>query len=175
MCSTRNRLTKAAACFAPGLLLLSTSCTSNPRVPGPEPLNNAPVNVDPAMEARQWDPSTAEYANDTVRANPDYTPLRASESNPYLAPFAEIGVFCANTIYLPVGIFIESPGSLVDYKSLSTPPTSTAQPPLPPVDSTAAISSDGGATDQNATGSGASATDSQLNSTDNSGASSGGK
>ena len=114
------------------LALMIGGCQVEQRIPPAEPLSQTPIAVDPAMARRDWQPSWALYTNDAVLAWPDYAPLRAKPLPIYEAMFVESGEFLGNTAYTPVGMFIDPPFRMVQYKSLATPPTYSAMPPQTP-------------------------------------------
>ena len=99
--------------------------------PPPEPMNDTPVAGDPALDVRQWDPSSAFYVNDAVVAGPTYSPLRVSAMDYWLNAPAEQLLFLGDLFYLPVGVFIEYPWSDIVYKSFTAAPSYTLMPPLP--------------------------------------------
>jgi hypothetical protein len=118
--------------IALGMLAILSGCQIEQRKPGPEPLDTAEISVDPAMQNRDWPQTPALYQNDTVLAWPDYTPLRAKPTPIYEAWVWEPALFIADTCYIPGGVFVDFPWKMVEYKSLSTPPSPTAMPPLMP-------------------------------------------
>jgi hypothetical protein len=107
-------------------------CQLQKTVPGPEPLSTATISTDPAMEGRAWSQTPAYYANDAVVTTPNYMPLQSQAEPSNLNSIIEPALFVGNIFYLPVGVFIDVPWKQVPSKSLSTPPTYTAMPPLPP-------------------------------------------
>ncbi len=131
----RNLAIRAAKGSAAALLLAMglagiSGCAYSYRTPAPEPLNDKPIVEDGAMAARQWNPSVAYYENDTVMTHPTYAPLEPTVL-PYEAnALTETPLLIANTVYWPVGMFIDAPWIYQANKSLSMPPTYTAMPPL---------------------------------------------
>ena len=113
-----------------GLLLLG-GCQLQQNVPPPEALNSTPIQTDPAMQKRVWDPSAAIYANDAVLAWPNYAPLQPVDLPYELDAVTGTPLFLGDLCYIPPGMFIEPPWSLEASKSLSPPPSYTAMPPLP--------------------------------------------
>jgi hypothetical protein len=134
MWSIRNGVTvfsaSAAAIFFAGVF---GGCQAQQRVPGPEPMAAAFVAPDPAMQARQWNPSAANYQSDLVTAWPTYTPFMSKEEPGYYNAGTETLLFCANLAYSPIEFWTGDPvpWEKVDYKSLNMPPTYDAMPPLP--------------------------------------------
>ena len=94
-------------------------------------MSTATITTDEAMAKRTWSPSDAPYTNDTVVGFSNLSPLEsAGDSNwNYVV---DTGTFMGNACYMPVGFFSEPDWQMVQYKSLSTPATYTAMPPLPP-------------------------------------------
>jgi hypothetical protein len=102
------------------------------RVPPPEPLNQPPEISDPALAVRPWAPSPTYYANDDVIAGPNYTFLCVRELPDSLNAPVEQLLFVANLLYIGPGVFLEPPWKDEVYKSLTTDPSYTLMPPLPP-------------------------------------------
>jgi hypothetical protein len=123
---------KTAGLLVAALLLGLGGCQMEQRRPGPEPLDNAPITVDPAMQQRDWPMTEALYVNDTVMAYPDLKPLQPTRTPTYETVVTEPALFLADTVYIPFGVFIEPQWKMVAYKSMSTPPTYTAMPPQLP-------------------------------------------
>ena len=130
MYSTRKRRwTLVATCAFS--LAASVGCQT---VVGPtaERLNDKPLIVDEAMQKRDWDRTTAFYANgDTVAGGYGYM-FRTHETipDPYKR-VVEPAMATANIALLPIGIFVNSPFSTEVYQGVIIPPTHTAMPPLP--------------------------------------------
>jgi hypothetical protein len=99
---------------------------------GVERVNNAPLIVDEAMQRRDWDRSTAYYANgDTVADGTGYM-YETHETIP--DPWRRVvdpAVASLNIALLPVGVFLNSPFVPQTYQGAILPPTYTAVPPLP--------------------------------------------
>jgi hypothetical protein len=100
-------------------------------MPPSEPMNHAVVVGDPALDLRQWDPSSAYYVNDAVIAGPTYAPLQVAAMDYWLNAPAEQALFIMDLFYIPVGVFIEYPWSDELYKSFTAKPSYTLMPPLP--------------------------------------------
>ena len=106
----------------------------------PEAINDTPLVVDPAMQVRDWDRSSAYYASGGVVAGPTgflYEPKRGQPEWHYA--LLESPLFLVQTIALPVTLAFNPPWSKVVYKGVTVEPTYTAMPALPPArDGTAA-------------------------------------
>jgi hypothetical protein len=100
-------------------------------IPPPEKLNETVVLGDPAMDLRQWTPSSAHYVNDVVVAGPTYSPLKVSQLHCGGNAIVEPVLFFANSLYTPFGCFVTAPWADIAYKSLTTNPSYTVMPPLP--------------------------------------------
>jgi hypothetical protein len=118
-----------AAGWMGGLLL--TGCQLQQHEPGPEPLNATPIKTDPAMEARLWPVTSAQYVNDTVVTWPDYAPLQSVALPDGLNFFNEPALFLGNMFYIPAGVFLEPAWKEQTFKSQSPPPSFNLMPPLP--------------------------------------------
>jgi hypothetical protein len=106
-------------------------CQLERNTPGPEALSSTPIQTDPAMQKRQWDPSAAVYANDTVLTRPDYTPLQPLALPCITNAVTETVLALGNLCYMPAGVFLQFPWTMEVNKSLSTPSSYTMMPPLP--------------------------------------------
>jgi hypothetical protein len=97
-----------------------------------ERLNNSPLIVDEAMQAREWDRSTAFYANgDTVSGGTGYM-FHTHETIPDgYRRVIEPGVAAMNIGLLPVGVFVNTPFKPQVQQGAIIPPTHSAMPPLP--------------------------------------------
>ncbi len=125
----RNGLAAIAGAM---LFLPMAACHVDQRKPPAEPLNVSLVQTDPAMAERSWNPSVATYKNDGVMAWPTYSPLKSNALPVHEAVVTDPILFIADVAYIPVGMVIDRPFNMVEYKSLSTPPTYNAMPPLKP-------------------------------------------
>lgn len=124
---------RLAVLFVAASLAMIAGCQVQQPIPGPEPVSTTPILVDPAMQARNWDPSVANYQSDLVMAWPDYAPLKSKSKPMWETPFTETGLFIGNTFYLPYGMCVDDlPTKMIAYKSMNMEPTFTAMPPLPP-------------------------------------------
>lgn len=125
MCSIRNLL----AIPALGLILSGcTDVTTNP----PNKLSSAPIIDDDAMALRQWDQTTALYANGTSIAYPFYFNYAPRRDAPEVESIITGPViFTLQTIALPVLMVVTPPWQEVIYRGVYTPPTYTAVPQAP--------------------------------------------
>lgn len=98
----------------------------------PARLSEHPIQIDQAMQIRNWSPTVAVYTNGSVIAPPTYYPYTVrSDVNPWLSPFVESGLFLGQTVALPVTLFVAKNPQV--YSGVITPPTYTAVPPIEPV------------------------------------------
>jgi len=129
MCSIRknHRMIVVAALTLGGLV----GCQANVP-PTMSKVNSTPVVVDDAMQKRDWDRSTAYYANgDTVAGGTGYM-FQIHETIPEeWRRLADPVVTTMNIVLLPVGVFVNSPFKTQVYQGEMLPPSYTAQPPLP--------------------------------------------
>ncbi len=96
-------------------------------------LSDAPIIEDEAMALRQWDQTTALYANGTSRSYPTMYPyvpqgdvLGAQQA------FTAHGLFFGQTLLLPITAVLTPPWQQQTYRGLRTPPTYTAVPVVEP-------------------------------------------
>jgi hypothetical protein len=95
----------------------------------PARLSERPLRVDEAMQQRDWTPTVALYANGSVVAPPTYYPYVArDDTNAWLRPFVESGLFLGQTVALPVTLIVAENPQV--YSGVITPPTYTAVPPI---------------------------------------------
>ncbi len=137
MCLIRKVKRNLAWAMA-GCVLASMGCNNSrvqvvARIPPPEPVLNVPNKEDAAMQARQWPVTAAFYTSDVVRAWPRSWPLWPKKMRTRLEVFRETRLFLTNSLMFPFLIWVEPAWRMVDYKSISMPPTYTAVPPLPPI------------------------------------------
>jgi hypothetical protein len=99
----------------------------------PDPVSDAPVIVDAAMQIREWDRSVAHYQNGDTFANPTLFLYEPTWHQPeYFYYFIETPLFIGQTIAMPVVMVMTPPWSSVKYTGVTTEPTFTAMPLLPP-------------------------------------------
>jgi hypothetical protein len=128
MFSIHNTLRLAASIGVIGAPLLAGGCANIHDNP-PARLSAVPLNVDQAMQQRDWAPAVALYPNGSVVAPPTYYPYVArTDTSPWLYPFVESGLFIGQTVALPVTLFVAKNPQV--YSGVITPPTYTAVPPI---------------------------------------------
>jgi len=96
----------------------------------PVALNDTPLVIDGAMQARDWDQSKALYENGRVPANTDrfilQTSDKAADNNWSWA--TDTPIFLANSVIFPFTYFGDPPGQWVEHPSVTTPTTYNASP-----------------------------------------------
>ena len=130
MSSTRNAITRfilrAAVVASATPILLPAGC-QRVQPTRPDRLNDAPLVVDEAMQIRDWNRSTAHYANGSVVAGSPrlvFEPKDDSRLNYAADPL--IGV--ANFALIPFTYFYRPPFAAVEHHGAVVPPTHTAMP-----------------------------------------------
>jgi hypothetical protein len=99
----------------------------------PDTPGDAPLLVDQAMQIRDWDRSTALYANgDTIAGNTGFWYQPRWHQPEWVYPIIETPLFVGQTLALPVTLSIQPPWKQVNYTGVSMEPTYSAMPPLPP-------------------------------------------
>jgi hypothetical protein len=99
----------------------------------PESLSAPVIDVDEAMQARDWDQSTALYKSGATVAGPIgfmYQP-RAGQ-NAWRYQFIDLPLFLGNTMLIPVDFVKTPPWKPVEWKADTVEPTYTGVAPLPP-------------------------------------------
>lgn len=99
----------------------------------PESLTAPVMDVDEAMQVRDWDQVTATYSSGATVAGPvgfRYEPRGGQESWRY--QFLDIPLFLGNTALLPFAFAKTPPWKPVEWKAGTIEPTYTGVPPLPP-------------------------------------------
>jgi hypothetical protein len=114
-----------------GAMLAGCEAQIGPRNPPRMAVDTTPIRTDNAMAIRQWEPISAGIPNDGVLAYPTYEPLEPTGLPYKLNAVTETFLFMGNTIYTPVGVFIEVPWKFDAYKSFLPAPGYTWMPPLP--------------------------------------------
>jgi hypothetical protein len=142
MFSIRKRIGAGLTAGVLGVMPLA-GCQIQSSKPATEEMSTATIASDEAMQKRTWTPSSTTYTNDTVVAFPTLAPLSAAGDSQWNV-FVDTGTFMANSGYAPVGFFTEPDWVMVQYKSVSVPPTYTAMPPLPPSSKAAPAQTTGG-------------------------------
>lgn len=96
----------------------------------PEP---TPLVIDEATQMRDWDRSTAFYANGDVASPPVREKFgKPNTGNEWYDALLEPLYFAGNTLYLPISLFEQPPGTTVYSTGAQIEPTYTAAPVLPP-------------------------------------------
>lgn len=128
MCSTRNAILYPLFSI---LLLSLTGCgfqraTNRPR---PDPLNDAPLVVDEAMQKREWDRSSAFYKPPVVVAGPTWLTFRGDEKTERTDVITDPAIFGANVLASPYAAVKDPQWEDVEYRGATVPPTHHAMPP----------------------------------------------
>ena len=132
MFSTRNvstRFFSRAAVVASATLFLLTSGCQRTRPNPPVALNDNPIVVDEAMQIRDWDRSTANYASGAVVAGAPrvtWEPKYDNRWNYVVDP----AIGAANIVTIPFTYIWTPWGQEVVHRGAITPPTHTAVPPV---------------------------------------------
>lgn len=99
----------------------------------PDEQSQSPVLVDGAMQMRQWEPVAARCARGDVIAGPTGFWLQPKQADPQcLNAVIESPLFVAQTVALPVTIWLPPPWTEVRYTGATMQTTYTAMPVLPP-------------------------------------------
>jgi hypothetical protein len=99
----------------------------------PETLSAAVINVDPAMQVRDWDVVSAGYSSGATVAGTTgflYQPRDGQDEWRYQV--IGIPLFLIDTALIPVAFIQIPPWKPVEWKGATVAPTYTAVPPLPP-------------------------------------------
>jgi len=95
----------------------------------PATLNDKPIPVDGAMQARDWDATHAYYANGKTPAYADRFNLEPADATVEDWGWAtETPIFVANSVIWPFTYITTPPFTKVDHPSVETPVTYTAMP-----------------------------------------------
>ena len=98
----------------------------------PDMPGEAPLLVDQAMQIRDWDRSTALYANgDTIAGNTGFWYQPRWGQPEWVYPMIETPLFVGQTLALPVTLAIQPPWKQVRYTGVTMEPTYSGMPPLP--------------------------------------------
>lgn len=110
-------------------------CSSYQRIQNspPEAVSSTPLTVDAAMQLRNWDRSTARYANGDTIAGPtgfNYEPkwYQEPESKYY---YLDLPLALGQTLMLPVNLIVTPPWEPVRYTGSTVDPSYTLMPALP--------------------------------------------
>jgi len=132
MFSTRNAVKRllvsgAAVVASVTPLFFSTGC-QRVQPPQPDRLNDAPLLVDEAMQIRDWDRSTAYYANGNTVAGHTRLTFEPKDDN-RLNYLADPAIGLGNFVIIPFTYFWDLPFSKVEYQGAIVPPSHYAVPP----------------------------------------------
>ncbi len=112
--------------------LLTNSAIAIHNTP-PESLTAPVIDIDPAMQARDWDQVTARYkSGSTVAGNIGFLYQPRPGQNLWRYGVIDMPLFLGNTALLPFSFARIAPWKPVLWKAASVEPTYTAAPPLPP-------------------------------------------
>jgi hypothetical protein len=96
----------------------------------PEP---TPLVIDEATQLRDWDRSTAFYANGDTASPPVREKFGKPDTGSELYDvLLDPLYFAGNTLYIPISLFEQPPGTVVYSTGVQIEPTYTAAPVLPP-------------------------------------------
>src|SRR5688572_11627584 len=96
-------------------------------------LNDVPLDVDQAMEIRDWEPMSARYTNPRFIAGPPGFWFIPAYGNPEpIYAFQETPMFVLQSLALPLTMWFPLPWTPVRYAGESVEPSWHAMPPLPP-------------------------------------------
>jgi hypothetical protein len=97
-------------------------------------INTTPLQVDQAMQIRDWDRSVSMYSSGNTIAGPTGFLYELSWNYPgWSYPLLETPLFIGQAFALPVTLALAPPWERVRYTGDWVGPTSTAMPPLPPL------------------------------------------
>jgi hypothetical protein len=119
-----------------GASLATPGCTQQPQA---STLPSTPMQIDPAMQRRDWERSAAWYPNGDTVSGVNRFPIRSQGGNPaspdYTNALIDLGASAAQTIALPFTYLFVPPFERATYTGEPIPPTHTAMPhaaPPPP-------------------------------------------
>jgi len=99
----------------------------------PESLTAPVIDVDEAMQVRDWDQVTATYSSGTTVAGPiGFMDAPRPGQNQWRYQFIDTPLFLGNTALLPFAFAKTPPWAPVEWKAATVEPTYTGVPPLPP-------------------------------------------
>ena len=140
-CLERFRGLAAAGATVAGALAAASlvGCATEPRPAPPPP---PPMEIDAAMQRRDWERSAAWYPNGDTVSGVNRFPIRSkggSAATPDYANAAlDFGSSVAQTVALPFTYLVVPPFARATYTGENIPPTHTAMPakapPAPPTD-----------------------------------------
>jgi hypothetical protein len=103
-----------------------------PRQPS-DRVNDTPIIVDEAMQARDWQPVAATYPNFSSTAGPTEVTLEARpDLKPWWHAALETPLFVTNIVLMPLAMWQTPPWDQVEATSFYVPPSYTANPPSEP-------------------------------------------
>jgi hypothetical protein len=117
-----------------GIADLTTNSVQGIRNTPAESLSAPIIDVDEAMQVRDWDQVTAEYKSGRTIAGPIgflYEP-KGNQSQ-WRYGVIEVPLFMVNTALLPYAFCKTPPWKSVEWKAATVAPTYTGVPPLPPL------------------------------------------
>jgi len=99
----------------------------------PAPVNDAPLIIDAAMQARDWDRSTAYYASgDTIAGSTGFLYEPAWNEPGWFYAAEETPLFIVQAVASPVTVALIPPWKSIRWTGETVEPTYTAMPVLPP-------------------------------------------
>ena len=99
----------------------------------PESLSTPEIDIDQAMQLRDWDQVTATYRSGGTLAGPTGYLFHSKAGQPqWHYAVTEMPLFFVNTLLLPVALINTPPWAPVEWKGATVEPTYTGVPPLPP-------------------------------------------
>jgi hypothetical protein len=112
------------------LVLHSTVRIKNSK---PESLSAPEIDIDEAMQIRDWDQVAATYQSGATIAGPTGFRYQPKPGQPlWHYDFVDMPLFLVNTGLIPYAFFKIPPWKPVEWKAATVEPTYTAVPPLPP-------------------------------------------
>ena len=94
-------------------------------------MNDTPLTIDPAMQKRDWERSTAYWANGMTVAGPtDYWLETADYVPDYQRRVVDPSIAALNMVVLPAAVVVEPPWKQKVDPGLIIAPTYSGQPPL---------------------------------------------
>jgi hypothetical protein len=139
MCSIPDRLGKNKIAWRAALrfaLLGSVAAgllgCAHTQTPPPSELSQAPLIIDPAMQARDWNQSVAYFPNGGVPAWDTRFHYKPCPYEPtWIKPVSEPVAFIGQTLFLPAALVMAPPFVPVVHHGFQSPPTSTEFPAPP--------------------------------------------
>jgi hypothetical protein len=114
-----------------GAVELTTGSVQSIKNTPPESLTASEIDVDVAMQARDWDQVTAGYASGATVAGPIGFLYEPTRDRPlWQQGVTEIPTFMVNTALIPFAFCKTPPWKPVEWKAATVAPTYTGVPPL---------------------------------------------